>query len=138
MKILISDFDKTFYTENYDNNIKLINEFVNAGNKFVIATGRPLYFLEPSIEGKNINYYNLICSDGTVIFDKNNKKFFWKIFEVLIDNLPNPIEGLKNKFELLFPHQKYIHNEFVTELKRKITEKSLTKQSDNTKQKIKQ
>ena len=24
MKILISDFDKTFYTENYDNNIKLI------------------------------------------------------------------------------------------------------------------
>ena len=57
MKILISDFDKTFYTENYDNNIKLINEFVNAGNKFVIATGRPLYFLEPSIEGKNINYY---------------------------------------------------------------------------------
>ena len=54
MKILISDFDKTFYTENYDNNIKLINEFVNAGNKFVIATGRPLYFLEPSIEGKNI------------------------------------------------------------------------------------
>ena len=60
MKILISDFDKTFYTENYDNNIKLINEFVNSGNKFVIATGRPLYFLEPSIEWKNINYYNLI------------------------------------------------------------------------------
>ena len=81
MKILISDFDKTFYTENYDNNIKLINEFVNAGNKFVIATGRPLYFLEPSIEGKNINYYNLICSDGTVIFDKNNKILFQEVIK---------------------------------------------------------
>lgn len=48
------------------------------------------------------------------------------IFEVLIDNLPNPIEGLKNKFELLFPHQKYIHNEFVTELKQKIINGQVT------------
>ena len=94
MKILISDFDKTFYTENYDNNIKLINEFVNAGNKFVIATGRPLYFLEPSIEGKNINYYNLICSDGTVIFDKNNKILFQEVIkketiQILIEKIRN-------------------------------------------------
>ena len=94
MKILISDFDKTFYTENYDNNIKLINEFVNAGNKFVIATGRPLYFLEPSIEGKNINYYNLICSDGTVIFDKNNKILFQEVIKketikILIEKIRN-------------------------------------------------
>ena len=94
MKILISDFDKTFYTENYDNNIKLINEFVNAGNKFVIATGRPLYFLEPSIEGKNINYYNLICSDGTVIFDKNNKILFQEVIKK--ETIQTLIEKIRN------------------------------------------
>ena len=94
MKILISDFDKTFYTENYDNNIKLINEFVNAGNKFVIATGRPLYFLEPSIEGKNINYYNLICSDGTVVFDKNNKILFQEVIKR--ETIQTLIEKIRN------------------------------------------
>ena len=94
MKILISDFDKTFYTENYDNNIKLINEFVTAGNKFVIATGRPLYFLEPSIEGKNINYYNLICSDGTVIFDKNNKILFQEVIKK--ETIQTLIEKIRN------------------------------------------
>ena len=37
--------------------------------------------VELIIEGKNINYYNLICSDGTVIFDKNNKILFQEVIK---------------------------------------------------------
>ena len=51
------------------------------------------------------------------------------VFDVLIDNCPNPIEGFKNKFELLFPHHKFSHNDFVTELKHKITNGIITGES---------
>lgn len=71
MKIIVSDFDNTFYTENYEHNIKLINEFVKKGNKFIIATGRPLFTLLPPIEGYDIKYEYLICNDGSTIYDKN-------------------------------------------------------------------
>ncbi len=73
MKILISDFDKTFYTENYDNNIKLINEFVNAGNKFVIATGRSYTSIKKEINKYNIPYNYLICNNGSVIFNEQDE-----------------------------------------------------------------
>ena len=46
MKIVVSDFDNTFFTDKYLENIDIINDFVNKGNKFVIATGRPLYLLK--------------------------------------------------------------------------------------------
>lgn len=95
MKIIISDFDNTFYTDYYEENIKAINEFVDKGNKFVIATGRPLYFLEPAIKDKNIKFTNLICSDGTVIFNDKleiiyqetiKKETIQKLIEKMKDN----------------------------------------------------
>lgn len=73
MKVLISDFDNTFFTDKYLENIEAIQEFVNKGNKFIIATGRPLYLLKPDIQDLNIPYSNLICSDGTIIFDREDK-----------------------------------------------------------------
>lgn len=71
MKLLVSDFDLTLYDQNYDDNIKKVNEFVKKGNIFVIATGRPYSLLEPLIKDKNILYEYLICSDGTIVLDKN-------------------------------------------------------------------
>ena len=42
------------------------------------------------------------------------------IFDVSIEHLPNPIKGLQNKLNLLFPPIKFSHNEFVKNLKNKI------------------
>ena len=73
VKILISDFDNTFFTDNIKNNIKLVNSFMKEGNIFVIATGRPLYLLKPELIKLNIKYNYLICNDGAVIFDENDQ-----------------------------------------------------------------
>lgn len=69
MKILVSDFDKTFYTDDIEKNVELVNKFIEEGNKFIIATGRPLYLLRPELEKYSIKYDYLICNDGAVIFD---------------------------------------------------------------------
>ena len=88
MKVLASDFDNTLFTEDYDENIKKINEFVNKGNIFIIATGRNLGLLKPEIESKNLNYDYLICNDGGINFDKNfNILYRLDIEEEIIDDL---------------------------------------------------
>ena len=38
MKMLVSDFDGTLYTNDYQKNIEAVNRFVEAGNLFVINT----------------------------------------------------------------------------------------------------
>ena len=42
MKMLVSDYDQTFYLndQNIKINIDMVKQFRKAGNKFVIATGR--------------------------------------------------------------------------------------------------
>lgn len=72
MKVLVSDFDNTFYTKNIKQNVELVNNFISEGNKFIIATGRPLYLLKPELEKYSINYNYLICNDGAVVFNETN------------------------------------------------------------------
>jgi len=72
MKVLVSDFDLTIYPKAYAENIKLANQFIAAGNVFIIATGRNLKSLLNRLEGTNLNYSYLICNDGGVIYDKNH------------------------------------------------------------------
>ena len=67
MKVLVSDFDNTLFTDDYQLNIKKINEFVDKGNLFIIATGRNYNQLKSDIKGKNIKYSYLICEDGAKI-----------------------------------------------------------------------
>lgn len=76
MKIIVSDFDNTFYTDKYEENIKLINDFIKQGNKFIIATGRPIYLLYPSIKDYNFKCSYLVCNDGAVIFDQDLNKIY--------------------------------------------------------------
>ncbi len=73
MKVLVSDFDKTFYTKDFKKNIDLVNKFVDDGNVFVIATGRNINLLKKDIEGLGIKYSYLICNDGALICDHNFK-----------------------------------------------------------------
>lgn len=72
MKILVSDFDKTFFTDDIKLNVELVNKFMDEGNKFIIATGRPLYLLKPELKKYSIKYNYLICNDGAVIFDSED------------------------------------------------------------------
>lgn len=92
MKIIVSDFDNTFYTAEYEKNVQLIKSFIEKGNKFIIATGRPIYLLKPDIEDYNLDCSYIVCNDGGVIFDSEGKK----IFEENIDK-----EVAKEVYELL-------------------------------------
>ena len=42
------------------------------------------------------------------------------VYDVIIKELPNPIQGIQNKIDLLFPNRKYSHNDFVNNIKRRI------------------
>ena len=47
MNLLVSDFDGTFFDDNYLDNIKFV-ESIRNNTKFVIATGRNFNFLKKS------------------------------------------------------------------------------------------
>lgn len=65
MKALFSDFDGTFYDDNYLENIKFIE---NLGIDFIIATGRHYFSLKNDLK-IDCKYY--ICNDGAYILDSN-------------------------------------------------------------------
>lgn len=76
MKIIVSDFDGTFFNNQYEQNINIINKFVDQGNIFVIATGRGKNNLEKDIQDKKIKYTYLICNDGATIYNNKNENLF--------------------------------------------------------------
>ena len=67
MNLLVSDFDGSFFDDNYKENINLIKKINNYD--FVIATGRNYKSLKKDLKIK-CEYY--ICNDGGYIL--NNKK----------------------------------------------------------------
>ena len=73
MKILVSDYDKTFYTdeENIKINIEKVNQFMKT-NLFVINTGRSYLDFKKKEEIYNIKYNYLVINHGASII-KNNQ-----------------------------------------------------------------
>lgn len=73
MKILVSDFDETFFNEYEETilNVKAVRKFINLGNIFIIATGRNLKNVLTEIKNFDIPFSYLICNDGGKIY--NNK-----------------------------------------------------------------
>lgn len=90
MKLLVSDFDDTIYFLNekrkYLKNIEKIKEFVGAGNMFVIATGRSLETLKREIDSYDLPYSYLVCNDGAIIYDKNERIIFQNNLDEEITN----------------------------------------------------
>ena len=82
MKILVSDYDKTFYTdeENIKINIEKVNQFMKT-NIFVINTGRSYFDFKKKEEIYNIKYNYLVLNHGASII-KNNQI----IYNILINN----------------------------------------------------
>lgn len=87
MKILISDFDGTFFTEEYEKNIKLVNDFVDKGNMFVIATGRNITGLMKDINDKYIKCSYFICNNGATIFDQFLNVMFRKDIDIKYNSI---------------------------------------------------
>lgn len=101
MKMLVSDYDNTFYTSNIDLNIKAVNEFMKNENIFVIATGRNYFEIKEHIDLYNIKFNYLICNDGGIIYDNNYEVLYRKdINEELAKKIVKLIEKKLNYVEL--------------------------------------
>lgn len=72
MNLLVTDFDGTFYDNNYEENIDLIKKYKTLD--FVIATGRNYSSLKKDLKIE-CNYY--ICNDGGYILD-NKENLLYK------------------------------------------------------------
>ncbi len=77
MKILVSDYDQTFYINDNDieKNKKAVEQFQNKGNIFVIATGRSYLDFKHKLDLYNFNYDYVILNHGATILDKDNNIF---------------------------------------------------------------
>ena len=80
MKLLVTDFDGTLYTDDYNKNIEALNKFKQKGNKIVIATGRYLSSLKEDLD-KRIDYDYLICTDGSIIYDNNDDVIYKELLD---------------------------------------------------------
>ena len=73
-KMLVSDFDETFYINNEDmkKNINGVRKFRKCGNIFVIATGRSYNDFKNELKLYPIEYDYLVINQGATIIDKND------------------------------------------------------------------
>ena len=74
MNLIISDFDGTFFDDNYEKNIEFIKSIGNDYD-FVIATGRSYDFLKKDLK-TDCKYY--ICNDGAYILDSDGNLIYKK------------------------------------------------------------
>lgn len=72
MNLIITDFDGTFFDDNYLKNINFI-ESIKDNYDFVIATGRNFKSLKEDLKVE-CKYY--ICNDGGYILDSNEKLIY--------------------------------------------------------------
>ena len=103
-KILISDYDNTFYTteEQLYKNIKYIKKFQEKGNIFVISTSRSWKSLKQEIDKYKIPFDYLCCNTGGTIFDnKGSSLFVGNISDSVINKVENILEKLNlNNFSI--------------------------------------
>lgn len=95
MKILVSSFSFKVFINDLDNNIKLINDFVDKGNMFIIASGKNISNIRKIIGNRELKCSYYICNDGASIFDQFmniiyrvdiEKEYVKPIYNALIDN----------------------------------------------------
>ena len=76
-KILVSDYDQTFYLndEDIEINKEAVDRFRKEGNIFVIATGRSHFDFYNKVNMYNFDYDYVIINHGATILDKNDNVF---------------------------------------------------------------
>lgn len=95
-KVIVSDYDQTFYINDHDveKNKIAIKEFMNKGNLFIIATGRSYMDFKNKIDEYDIKYDYAIINHGATTL--NNKDEIMDNF--LIDNAV--IQNIKKDIRL--------------------------------------
>lgn len=95
MKMLVSDYDQTFYLNDDDIEInkKEIKKFRESGNIFVIATGRSYFDFNNKKDLYGIEYDYVILNHGATILDsKNNIIYNFAINNNIIPELKNDLD----------------------------------------------
>ncbi len=95
MKVLVSDYDKTFYLNDLDikKNIKAIEHFRSYGNIFIIATGRSYMDFKKKVDTYKIKYDYVFLNHGATILDsKDNILYNFPIENVDIKTLKGELE----------------------------------------------
>lgn len=141
-KLLVSDYDQTFYIndEDIERNKIAVNEFRSKGNIFVIATGRSYDDFMKKKNEYNIQYDYLIINHGATILNKDDNIIFnEEITNEILDNLKSDlrIEDSERNFccsmlesrvdlehrDLTKIHVKYSDLEYSNEIQKKLKEK---------------
>lgn len=94
-KILVSDYDRTFYLndEDIEENKNAIKVFREKGNLFIIATGRSYFDFNNKKDLYNIKYDYVIINHGATILDSNNNVIYnYSINNKIIAELKNDLE----------------------------------------------
>ena len=96
-KILISDYDCTFYKNDRDikKNIDKVNEFRTLDNLFVLATGRSYVDLKQKIDKYEIPYDYLILNHGALLLSKDLEII--KVFTLDKELVDSILEYANNK-----------------------------------------
>ena len=128
MNLLVTDFDGTFYDNNYNKNIELIKKYSNID--FVIATGRNIKSLKEDLK-IGCKYY--ICNDGGYILDSN----YNLIYRNYIDK--STIEKIYSRIIELGYNDYFFDNieMFSKEIIDNINKISIKIKDDNTEENIK-
>lgn len=123
MNLIITDFDGTFFDNNYLENIKFI-ESIKDNYDFVIATGRNFKSLKEDLKIE-CKYY--ICNDGGYILD-NDEKLIYNNFmnDDVIRTVYNGMKELNYK-EYFFDYINY----FDTEINKNINKLSIKIRDNN-------
>lgn len=99
-KILVSDYDNTFYTTEKQlyENIENIKKFQEKGNIFVISTSRSWKSIKKEIDEYKIPYDYLCCNTGGTIFNnKGSSLFVGNVKSSIIDRVENILTELNLK-----------------------------------------
>ena len=94
-KILVSDYDQTFYLndEDIEKNKLAISKFREKENIFVIATGRSYLDFHNKVDLYKIDYDYVIINHGATILDKDNNVF--ANFSIKNEIIPSIKKNLK-------------------------------------------
>ena len=123
MKLIVSDFDGTFYDENYLENIDFIKSLKDVD--FVIATGRNYESLKRDLK-IDCKYY--ICNDGGYILD-NNENVIYKNY--MNDNSIKIVYDRMKELNFSKYFFDYVDH-FDEDLKPKVNKLSIRKKDNNT------
>ena len=102
MKVIVSDFDGTLYSNNQIILQDRINQFIKEGNIFIIATGRNMTSLKKDLDkfGMEANYY--ICNDGALILDQYLNVIYRTDIDIsMVRPLYNDLKNDDNILEVL-------------------------------------